>query len=127
MLKKENMSYVCVIKHKSMRKTEQFTFQEQELAVLSRVLSHPARLAILKFLAETECCISGDISNEIPLSRTTVSQHLSELKNAGLIKGEIEGVKVSYCLDHAKISNVAEQFNEFFSSILNHKKPSCTL
>ncbi len=121
------MSYVCVIKQRSMRKTEQFTLKEQELAVLSRVLSHPARLAILKFLAETECCISGDISNEIPLSRTTVSQHLSELKYAGLIKGEIEGVKVNYCLDHAKIRAVSEQFNEFFSSILNHKNPSCNL
>ena len=102
-----------------MRKPEVFDKELQELADFARVLSHPARLAILKYLAETKTCISGDISDELPLSRTTVSQHLKELRDAGLIRGEIEGVKINYCLCGSTIQEKLTKFDTFFNKIEN--------
>ena len=78
----------------------------QEDAALFKALAHPARLAILDYLAETKVCMTGDITRELPLSRTTVNQHLAELKQAGLIKGEISGAKVNYCLDTEKLAEM---------------------
>ena len=98
-------------------KSDLFEQQLQETANLFKALSHPARLAILKYLAEAKVCISGDISNELPLSRTTVNQHLTELKNAGLIKGTIEGVKVNYCLDVQKIKALRTVMDNFMNDI----------
>jgi len=100
-------------------KTELFHKDLQAAAQLFKALSHPARLAILNYLSEARICMTGDISNELPLSRTTVNQHLSELKNAGLIKGEISGVKMNYCLNTDKI----EELNVRFSGLIN--KLSC--
>ena len=74
-------------------KNELFDKQEQQCAALFKALAHPARIQILKYLAETKSCISGDISKELPLGRTTVNQHLRELKEAGLIQGHILGRK----------------------------------
>ena len=74
----------------------------QELVRYNKVLSHPVRLAILKFLAEAKACISGDISDFMPLGRTTVSQHLKELQDMGLIKREIDGLKIDYYLNGDK-------------------------
>jgi predicted transcriptional regulator len=74
-------------------------------------------LAILKYLAETRTCISGDISDFLPLSRTTVSQHLKELKSLGLIHGEIDGLKVNYCLCQSTIDKFKDMFDQFFKSI----------
>ncbi|MBS4057314.1 MAG: winged helix-turn-helix transcriptional regulator [Bacteroidales bacterium] len=108
-----------------MRKTTNFDENDRELARLARLLSHPARIAILRFLASTDCCISGDISNEIPLSRTTVSQHLNELKEAGLITGEIEGVRVNYCLDMQQIEKVSASFAGLFDILKNNKPKQC--
>jgi ArsR family transcriptional regulator, arsenate/arsenite/antimonite-responsive transcriptional repressor len=82
-------------------KTELFDARLQETAVLFKALGHPARLAILNFLADTSTCFTGDISQEIPLGRTTVNQHLAELKKAGLIQGSIEGIKTNYCINTA--------------------------
>ncbi len=118
------MSYVCDIKHNSMRKPEVFDVELQELADFARVISHPARLAILKYLAETKTCISGDISDYLPLSRTTVSQHLKELRDAGLIHGEIDGLKINYCLCGNSIEEKLAKFDAFFSKI-NCKDFSC--
>ena len=86
------MRNVVCLRHTTlvMIKKELFENDLQEIAQFAKVISHPARLAILKYLAETKTCISGDISDHIPLSRTTVSQHLKELKSIGLIKGEID-------------------------------------
>ena len=97
-----------------MLKTEVFTTELQELARFTKVLSHPARLAILQYLAETKTCISGDISDYLPLSRSTVSQHLKELKEMGLIRGEIDGLKINYCLSNSKISKYKQMFDVFF-------------
>ncbi len=102
-----------------MLKKANFSKEDQELAELARVLSHPARIAILRFLATTVSCMSGDISEEIPLSRTTVSQHLQELKRAGLIIGEIEGVKVNYCLNPEKIIHTHKKLDQLFELFRN--------
>jgi DNA-binding transcriptional ArsR family regulator len=81
------------------------------------VISHPARLAILKYLAETKTCVSGDISDYLPLSRTTVSQHLKELRDLGLIHGEIDGLKINYCLCSNEIERFITLFGTFFEPI----------
>jgi ArsR family transcriptional regulator len=111
------MSYVYIIKNKGMIKKENFEPELQKLAGFARVLSHPARLAILKFLAETRTCISGDISDSIPLSRSTVSQHLKELRDAGLIHGEIEGLKINYCLCGETIQKYEAIMADFLSML----------
>jgi len=98
-------------------KNYKFDTESQEIARIAKALSHPARIAILKFLAKTKICISGDISNEIPLSRTTVSQHLQELKKAGLIHGEIEGVTISYCLCRSCITKHRSLIENFLNEI----------
>jgi len=100
-----------------MTKINLFESELQEMAALFKVLSHPARLAILKYLAETKVCISGDISENIPLSRTSVHQHLAELKKLGLIKGEIVGVKTNYCLNTEKIKAIKESLCVFLTDI----------
>jgi DNA-binding transcriptional ArsR family regulator len=102
-----------------MNKAEKFDGSLQELARFAKVLSHPARLAILKYLAETKTCISGDISDYLPLGRTTVSQHLKELRDLGLIHGEIDGLKINYCLCSAEIERFLKMFENFFEQINN--------
>ena len=102
-------------------RTEAFNEQYQELARLAKVLSHPARLAILIHLAEVKACISGDISNEIPLSRTTVSQHLQVLREAGFIQGQIEGVRINYCLNHETVM----KFKALLENYLNQINTNC--
>ena len=100
-----------------MIKSDQFTKELQDLAKMAKVLSHPARLMILKYLAEKKVCISGDITDEIPLSRTTVSQHLKELKNSGLIQGSIDGLKVNYCLNPDEVNKLKKNLDVFFKEI----------
>ncbi len=111
------MSYICDIIQNKMTKIQLFDNKLQETAAIFKALSHPARLAILQYLGETKVCISGDISDELPLSRTTVHQHLAELKKPGLIKGEIDGVKTSYCLNTDKITALREVLNGFLSEL----------
>ena len=98
-----------------MNKSNMFDESLQALSKYSKVISHPARLAILKYLAETKACVSGDISDFIPLSRTTVSQHLSELRSAGLIQGEIDGLRINYCLDIKGLKKFNKLFRKFFT------------
>ena len=78
-------------------KTEHFTDKQNAIATLAKALGHPARVAIIDYLLKVNACICGDIVNELPLAQPTVSQHLKELKNAGLIKGDIEGNTICYC------------------------------
>lgn len=98
-------------------KANAFKTRQQEVARIAKVLSHPARVAILEHLSKTSSCISGDIAQELPLSRTTVSQHLQELKNAGLIKGEIEGLTVCYCIDSEAFTKAKALMESFFGAI----------
>ena len=95
-------------------KTTAFTAEQQQLARIAKALSHPARVAIIQFLASKKTCISGDIAAELPLSRTTVSQHLQELKALDLIRGEIDGLTVCYCLNTELLQQVHQQFTAFF-------------
>ncbi len=111
------MSYVCDIKQREMIKNEVFNEDLQTLALFAKVISHPARLSILEFLSEQKSCISGDISNYLPLSRTTVSQHLKVLKELGIIHGEIEGLKINYCLCNEEISRYINLLKRFFDKI----------
>ncbi|UYZ60847.1 ArsR/SmtB family transcription factor [Hymenobacter latericus] len=90
-----------------------FTEAQRQLARVAKALSHPARIAIIELLAAKKSCISGDIAAELPLSRTTVSQHLQELKAAGLIRGDIDGLTVCYCLDTDTLSRVQQHFGAF--------------
>lgn len=110
-----------------MAKVTLFDQELQETAAIYKALGHPARLAILNYLAETRQCISGDISDELPLSRTTVHQHLKELKKLGLIQGEIQGVKTSYCLNTEKIQRVRETLNGFLDELGSCPAPNCQL
>ncbi|MCC9135979.1 ArsR/SmtB family transcription factor [Pontibacter silvestris] len=103
-------------------KSTEFNLEQQEVAQLAKVLSHPARVAILQHLAQVKTCISGDISNALPLSRTTVSQHLQELKNAGLIQGEIDGLTVCYCINQEKFDAATQSLGNF----LNNIQSSCS-
>jgi DNA-binding transcriptional ArsR family regulator len=108
-----------------MNKAENFDESLQTLARFSKVLSHPARLAILKYLAETKSCISGDISDYLPLGRTTVSQHLKELRDNGLIHGEIDGLKINYCICSAELKKLLSLFEKFFADIRNTDIKCC--
>ncbi len=101
----------------TLHKTTLFNSELQQAAGLFKALSHPARLAILKYLAETKVCMTGDICQELPLSRTTVNQHLKELKDNNLIKGTIDGVKVNYCLNNDKLRTMSDILNTFLSEL----------
>jgi DNA-binding transcriptional ArsR family regulator len=100
-----------------MNKPEVFNEQLQQLSRFARAISHPARVAILQYLAATKTCISGDISDHIPLSRSTVSQHLKELRDIGLIHGDIDGLKINYCLCGSNIRKFQAMMMEFLETI----------
>jgi DNA-binding transcriptional ArsR family regulator len=95
-------------------KAEEFSVRDNRLAKLCKALSHPARIAILRILAQRNSCYCGDIVEELPLSQSTVSQHLKELKEAGIITGEVEGVKVCYCIDFDEWKQNEQMLSEFF-------------
>ncbi|MCS7075015.1 MAG: metalloregulator ArsR/SmtB family transcription factor [Bacteroidia bacterium] len=97
-------------------KTEHFSEEQLRFAKYAKALAHPARIAILSLLLKKQNCICGDIVDELPLSQSTVSQHLKELKEAGLIQGEIEGVKVCYCINPIEWKLAESYFSEFFRS-----------
>ena len=105
-------------------KTEHFTGKHNSIAILAKALGHPARIAIIEYLLSVETCICGDIVNELPLAQATVSQHLKELKNAGLIKGSIEGNAVCYCIDEKAISRLQTYFANI-SVKMKKKKTDC--
>ena len=98
-------------------KTEEFTKSQNELAVIAKALGHPARIAILQFLASKKACVCGDIVEELPLSQSTVSQHLKELKKVGLIKGEIEGPSVCYCLDEKTVQRASRILGDLLTTV----------
>ena len=97
-------------------KSFEFTAKENGLARYAKALAHPARIAILSFLSKKQACMCGDIVEELPLSQSTVSQHLKELKDAGLIKGEIDGAKVCYCIDEKEWKAAQSSLNQLFDS-----------
>jgi predicted transcriptional regulator len=98
-------------------KTELFTRQQNELALMAKAIAHPARIAILQYLVKKNACVCGDIVEELGLAQATTSQHLKELKNAGIVQGTIEGVNVCYCIDPKVWKQYKELFNSFFKDV----------
>ena len=103
-------------------KTLEFGEKENKLARYAKALAHPARIAILQLLAQKQTCVCGDLVDELPLSQSTVSQHLKELKEAGLIKGEIDGVKVCYCIDKKEWQAAQQWLNQLFDAYQGSSK-----
>ena len=106
-------------------KKEEFTHKEQELALFAKAMSHPARIAILKVLARRNECICGDIVEELPLAQSTVSQHLKELKAAGLIEGSIDGPRSCYCINWKAFEKYNNEFNSLFSTLKTKNENAC--
>lgn len=102
-------------------KTDHFTNEQNQIATMAKALGHPARIAIIEYLLSVDACICSDIVNELPLAQPTVSQHLRELKNAGLIKGSIEGNSICYCIDPTQFLRL----KEYFSKIIITRQQQC--
>lgn len=102
-------------------KTEIFTDEQNELARMLKAIAHPARIAILQHIIKTDACVCGDLVDELGLAQATISQHLKELKNAGLIKGTIERVTVCYCVEPKAWGKLEKDLNDLFQSYNDHK------
>jgi len=98
-------------------KAHEFSKDEIQLAELAKAISHPARIKILNILNEKKSCITGELVEMLPLSQATVSQHLKELKDAGLITGEIDGPRMCYCLNSKVLTKTRNIFTKLFSKI----------
>lgn len=103
-------------------RTDLYTDEQNNLALAAKAIAHPARIAIIDYLVSTNACITGDLVNEIGLAQATVSQHLRELKDAGIIQGTIEGASVSYCINPERWIELKDNFNKLFNSYQN---PTC--
>jgi ArsR family transcriptional regulator len=105
---------------------KEYTIDQEQIARFAKALGHPARIAILNFLAKQDTCYFGDIHEELPISKATVSQHLKELKEAGLIQGEIETPKVKYCINKENWMIAKQMFNKFFCDCACKKDTCCS-
>ena len=113
-----NLTYISVKQSKMVQtKSELFNKEFADNAIYFKALSHPARLQILQFLAESKSCITGDISEELPLGRTTVNQHIKEVKTIGLIQGHVEGVTTKYCLNPEKVNELKQVLQKFLDNL----------
>ena len=108
-----------------MEEKKDYTATQEQLARFAKALGHPARIAILHFLARQETCYFGDIHEELPIAKATVSQHLKELKDAGLIQGEVETPKVKYCINRENRKLASGLFQEFFGLCVEKTKKCC--
>src|SRR4026207_1531476 len=106
-------------------KKEEFGKKEQELAEVAKALSHPARIAILKVLAQRNECICGEIVELLPLAQSTVSQHLKELKNAGLISGTLDGPRSCYCINWKAFEKFNGELNFLFNALKVKNEKAC--
>lgn len=106
-------------------KTVLFSKKQNELANMAKVIAHPARIAILEQLVRTNACICGDLVDELGLAQPTISQHLKELKLAGIIQGTVEGTSVCYCIDPKVWKKFREFFNIFFVEVEDPTKEGC--
>jgi predicted transcriptional regulator len=103
-------------------KTEIFTDEQNRLAVMLKAMAHPARIAILQHLIKANACICGNLVDELGLAQATISQHLKELKNAGIIQGTIEGVSVCYCIEPTAWAKLQKDLGGFFQSYTLNQK-----
>ncbi|MBC6999462.1 metalloregulator ArsR/SmtB family transcription factor [Cytophaga sp. FL35] len=106
-------------------KTEIFTDEQNQIALFAKAFGHPARVAILQHLFKLNTCICGDLVEEIGLAQPTISQHLKELKNLGLIKGNVEGTSVCYCIDHNNWSKMKETMQNFLDQDISGQGDCC--
>ncbi len=104
-------------------KGKDYTIDNEQLARFAKAMGHPARITILQYLSSLDCCYFGEIHNELPIAKATVSQHLKELKEAGLIQGEIETPKVKYCINKENWEKAQEYFSVFFE--IKKEKVAC--
>ena len=110
----------------ALNKKSDFDPKELVISEFARVLGHPARIAILNELAKRQSCICGEIVEVLPLAQSTVSQHLKELKKAGLIQGTVNGVKSCYCINWENLHKLSQEMEQFFKEIKNlDKQKSC--
>lgn len=109
----------------ALHKKDEFTQKEQDLAAFAKALSHPARIAILKVLAQKNECICGEIVEVLPLAQSTVSQHLKELKIAGLISGETDGPRSCYCINWKAFEKFNSDFNSLFEKLKSVNAKCC--
>lgn len=98
-------------------KTELFTKSQNHLAGIAKALAHPARIAILQYLVKRNACVCGDLVEELGLAQATTSQHLKELKQAGIIQGTVEGASICYCINPTTWSQYRALFEEFFKEV----------
>ena len=103
-------------------RTDLYTDKQNELAMAAKAIAHPARIAIIDYLLKTNACITGDLVNEIGLAQATISQHLRELKDIGIIKGTIEGSRINYCINPNKWQAIQKQFENLFSTFQSKKQ-----
>jgi ArsR family transcriptional regulator len=108
----------------ALNKSDLFEDNDIKLAERLKALGHPARIAIIKLLSQNKACICGDITDALPLAQATVSQHLKALKNAGLIKGEIEGVRTCYCLDDVAVGELIQDFSGLSDLLESNEIPN---
>jgi DNA-binding transcriptional ArsR family regulator len=106
-------------------KSDQFTEDNNAVAQLFKSLGHPARIAIIEYILKENSCVCGDIVKELPLAQPTISQHLKELKNAGLIKGSIEGNSICYCINDEAVEKLQNYFGSIFSKLANQQNKCC--
>lgn len=106
-------------------KSDLFTTSQNKIADMAKALSHPARIAIIEYLLKAKSCICGDIVNELPLAQPTVSQHLKELKNAGFIKGTVEGTAICYCLDENAMAMLRDYFDNITKQLNSASQDCC--
>ena len=106
-------------------KSDEFTLRDNRIARYAKALGHPARVAILRLLAERQACVCGDIVDELPISQSTVSQHLKELKEAGLIQGEIDGPRMCYCINEKEWAAAQTVLNDFMKAYKPVKNACC--
>ncbi len=105
-------------------KAQLFTESQNDIASAAKAFSHPARVAIIEYLLNANACINGDLVQELGLAQATISQHLRELKDIGIIQGTVEGVKMNYCINHSRWNEIKSQFNQIFNSI-ECNDPNC--
>jgi ArsR family transcriptional regulator, arsenate/arsenite/antimonite-responsive transcriptional repressor len=98
-----------------------YSEEEKLIAMYAKAMGHPARIAIMNYLASLDCCFFGDIFEVLPIAKATVSQHLTELKNAGLIQGTIESPKVKYCINVENWIKAKKTYEKFFSQCCDKK------
>ena len=106
-------------------KTSGFASETNEIANILKALGHPARIAIIDYLLKVDSCICGDIVNELPLAQPTISQHLKELKNAGLIKGNYEGASICYCINEVGFEKIKSFFEKTTTHIEKNRSKCC--